>query len=303
MKNFLKFLLVSLLLTFNVFANDVTMVPVTKNSPPLVKSYASGICSIGLNSLGTNCCTGFRIAKDKIMTNFHCLACVHEIFHALVKFTPPMMEPSHFLYSIPSTPQYTEIVKERLKTVGVEVDERFTIPHNDQEFMRLMNRYPELLTKINFKNTIDNTADLEASTYQIEQVLGLNLSLDYAIIQVSNLQDEKTLELNSQTLRPKQKLAIMGHPSIGPYPNKKVYDVSGDCEILNPDYRDTDVRIHVFTHHCSTAPGSSGSPIVDRLNGKVIGIHWGANNERDFRFGIEMKSILKDLESAFKIKL
>lgn len=285
-------------------AADLTMIPVTNNSPNLVKDYASGICSVGINSAGTKCCTGFRIGKNLIMTNFHCLACAHELFFALLKFTPPFMEPTHFLYSIPQTPHYTEVVKEKLRVEsGLQVDERFFIPHNNKQFKQLMNSYQELLTRINFKNTIDNLDSLEMSQYKISEILALNLELDYAVLRVENLKDEKILQLNSQTLVKNQKLAIMGHPSVGPYPNKKVYDASADCKILNPFYENIDVRAHVFTHYCSTAPGSSGSPIVDRLNGKVIGIHWGANEEKDFRYGIEMKSIMKDLSEKWQMRL
>lgn len=281
-----------------------SMIPVTNTSPNLVKDYASGICSIGTNEEGTKCCTGFRIDKDLIMTNFHCLACVHKIFNTLVKKTPRFMEPSQFLYSLPhGDPVFLELVKEEMRASGLNMDyDQFFLPANDTEFRKLMNSYPELLTRINFKNTIDNAIPLIESSYQIKEIVAMNLSLDYSVIRVEKMgTEEKILKLNSQVLVPKQKLAIMGHPSVGPYPNKKVYDVSSDCQVLDPTYDTSNVRIHVFTHHCSTAPGSSGSPIVDRANGKVIGIHWGANDSEDVRFGIEMKSIIRDLQEAWQV--
>lgn len=284
-----------------------SMIPVTKNSPDLVKNYSSGICSIGSNTEGTNCCTGFRIDKNLVMTNFHCLACVHKLFKALQQSTPPMMEPTRFLYSLPGDSAFTNIVKDRLRyELGMDIDyDKFFIPHSDAEFRELMGRYPELLTRINFNNTIDNEIPLNASAYRIVEIMAMNLSLDYAVLRVEGLQDEeKILKLNAQTLLPRQQLAIMGHPSVGPYPNKKVYDISSDCKVINPRYDELgDVRINVFTHHCSTAPGSSGSPIVDRLNGKVIGIHWGASDVKDVRFGIEMKSILRDLAEDWQVRV
>ena len=41
-----------------------------------------------------------------------------------------------------------------------------------------------------------------------------------------------------------------------------------------------------FSHLCSTKEGSSGSPIMNLSNGKIIGIHQGANINHNFNEGI-----------------
>ena len=92
----------------------------------------------------------------------------------------------------------------------------------------------------------------------------------------------------------------MGHPSVGDHPNKKVYDITRSCKVLNPSYDASMQRRNVFSHGCTTAPGSSGSPIIDRETGRVVGLHWGANYDKEIQFGIEMKSIMEDLGMKWK---
>ena len=45
-------------------------------------------------------------------------------------------------------------------------------------------------------------------------------------------------------------------------------------------------RIGKLFHLCSTDKGSSGSPILNINNNKLIGIHRGANNIHEFNKGI-----------------
>jgi hypothetical protein len=294
---------------FSLFFSILTwaeMNPVTKDSNTVIKDYASGVCSIGFKESGTKCCTGFRIADDLIMTNFHCLACVHNIFQALVGETPLLMEPSRFLYSLPkNNPKVMDQAKKYLQSKNIEIDyNTFEIPSNDLEFQKLMNSYPHLFTEINFNNTIDNEAPIEESAYKIKEIMSMNLVLDYSILRVEGMNaSQKTFQLSDQTVFEKQNLTIVGHPSTGKNPHKKVFDESRKCKVIDPVYSLPGVREHIFTHLCETAPGSSGSPIIDRESGTVVGLHWGgqpkkdAFNVRKVNYGIEMKQIILDVAS------
>ena len=54
-------------------------------------------------------------------------------------------------------------------------------------------------------------------------------------------------------------------------------------------------------HLCSTEPGSSGSPILNLSNFKVIGVHKGANYGQDINLGIFFKLIIEDFKRIHPI--
>ena len=57
---------------------------------------------------------------------------------------------------------------------------------------------------------------------------------------------------------------------------------------------------HNITHLCSTDKGSSGSPILNVLTNKLIGIHKGANNNHNFNKGILLIYPFKEFISKIK---
>ena len=59
------------------------------------------------------------------------------------------------------------------------------------------------------------------------------------------------------------------------YPNEK--NISVSYGILNEIYDDKEYE---FQHYCTTYEGSSGSPILDILNNKIIGIHKGGMGKK-----------------------
>ena len=60
------------------------------------------------------------------------------------------------------------------------------------------------------------------------------------------------------------------------------------------------VNNHNITHLCSTDKGSSGSPILNLLTNKLIGIHKGANNNHNFNKGILLIYPFKGFISKIK---
>lgn len=300
----MKIFLLSLVLTIfisPVYAGKrLSMQPVGNSSPSEIKKLASGVCSIGKTETGSGCCTGFRIGPNKIMTNFHCLACVNKVYDKLVQNTPMMMRPSTYVYSLGSANRkYREklikIANEDLefRELNLNADD---IPRNNAELKSLLNRFPEKMNFINFESYLGNNV-LDKTALNIVSIDEANDRLDYAILTVEGIDPSKeTFEIKDSGIEKSNKLLIIGHPHGGPNPDKKSYDLTAKCKVISP-YFDSGSRDYVFSHGCDTLPGNSGSPLIERSSGKVIGIHWGKNNEYSMNLGIDMFGIVSDMSS------
>ena len=84
------------------------------------------------------------------------------------------------------------------------------------------------------------------------------------------------------------------------YLNESIYimhypdeNLSVSYGILNNIFID-EINKFKFSHLCSTKEGSSGSPIMNLSNGKIIGIHQGSNINHNFNEGIFLNYPLKD---------
>jgi V8-like Glu-specific endopeptidase len=118
-----------------------------------------------------------------------------------------------------------------------------------------------------------------------------------AILEVDGIpSNKKSLTLSKRKVYKNLRLGIIGHPHGGPQPDKKSFDITDNCKVINTDF-DSSNREKVFTHHCDTLPGNSGSPIFDFNTGEVIGLHWGSNDALDVNLAIKMNEIIiKHLE-------
>ena len=59
---------------------------------------------------------------------------------------------------------------------------------------------------------------------------------------------------------------------------------------------------HKIIHYCSTEVGSSGSPILNLKNKKVVGIHYGSNREQNCNYGTLLNNPIIDFTNKFKNK-
>ena len=57
-----------------------------------------------------------------------------------------------------------------------------------------------------------------------------------------------------------------------------------------------------FKHFCSTEFGSSGSPILNLINNKVIGIH-SKRGSKEFNIGLFVYESIKDFINKYNIKI
>ena len=62
-------------------------------------------------------------------------------------------------------------------------------------------------------------------------------------------------------------------------------------------------KIHEYeiSHKCITDSGSSGGPILNKLNNKIIGIHRGCYNRRNYNFGTLLKYPLNELSKKNEV--
>ena len=62
-------------------------------------------------------------------------------------------------------------------------------------------------------------------------------------------------------------------------------------------------KIHEYeiSHKCITDSGSSGGPILNKLNNKIIGIHRGCYNRKNYNFGTLLKYPLNELSKKNEV--
>jgi V8-like Glu-specific endopeptidase len=124
-----------------------------------------------------------------------------------------------------------------------------------------------------------------------------NDKYDITIIEIKNSDninvnylelDEKIFEDNSELYYENKSIYILH------YPNQDKSSVSYGItkKIENGE----------INHLCSTQPGSSGSPILDLNNNKVIGIHKGSLKEKNINLGTLLRKPLEQFYKEMTIK-
>ena len=117
-----------------------------------------------------------------------------------------------------------------------------------------------------------------------------NKILDVSIIEIKEKEDqiEDFLELddNIKSCLQMDENQISGYLT-NAYSNKSIYILNyQEGENIKVSYGPSpELSITKIKHKCSTKEGSSGSPILLSSNGKVIGIHYGYPNNRNYNEG------------------
>lgn len=139
--------------------------------------------------------------------------------------------------------------------------------------------------------------------FKCEQVLNQNEQFDYALYQVSRLDDVKgskskrlraeggVIPLWAGSIKVGQPLVVAGHPQA----RTKEIDRSKDCKMKTIETEELGGRTTI-RHTCDTEGGSSGSPVMDRKTGYAVALHWGG--EVGFNMAIPMSLIIQDLEET-----
>jgi len=141
-----------------------------------------------------------------------------------------------------------------------------------------------------------NAAD--QAIFKAIEVLAKSEHFDFAIYRVErkdlNAIDFPIAVLSKQQLEMSMQLLVPGHPAA----RTKEIDVSNACVLSRADSFDMHDRLNI-QHQCDTEGGSSGSPIMDRQTGHVIGIHWGGSGGGPSNHGIPMTAILQEVETNY----
>lgn len=128
-------------------------------------------------------------------------------------------------------------------------------------------------------------------TFQIEKVLHIaeNDEPDIALLKVKRLSLQGNnlpmgLEVAAYEVNAKDPVATIGYPANCSMYNKKEWDpiFNGiyDVKRLAPGIiYPSSAASFIYMHDCSTWYGNSGSPIMDLVTGKVVGIHYAGSNE------------------------
>jgi V8-like Glu-specific endopeptidase len=214
---------------------------VLTNRNPQIDELSNGVCAV-LNSNGKGCCTGFFIAKDIVMTNYHCLSCAHKI------------------------------ADDDTSVEGTTDD--FEIINSDPDFFSKI--------KIQLKTEENATGFVEEEVKITKLLAGQkNLDFLILKVEAPKNKAVSVNVLSDTPLSLFQKLATVGYPASSPFPGEKVFDETQECKVSKTNIERTGARYDSsFGHQCDTNPGSSGSPIFDHYTGKVVGLHWGGGAKK-----------------------
>ena len=148
------------------------------------------------------------------------------------------------------------------------------------------------------KLTFDDDKLIKMITLDESRITYTNDELDITIIEIDpdldNIYvnnflsiDENILFENSNQIYCQKAIYILQYPK-----GKKLsYSLGIVKMILNNE----------IEHLCSTENGSSGSPILNLANFKVIGVHRAADYKQDVNIGISFKYILEDFKKKYPI--
>lgn len=221
-----------------------------------VNSLSNGVCRVA-DVNGEGCCTGFFIAENLVMTNYHCLSCAHP---------QASDDPSMDNYFI-------RIANARSQT-------QLPLTTNDLDKINLS---PEKFSSI----TMEIKTEAESLSFQnqdikIKKLLAGNKGLDFLVMEVERPRNKniRVLQLSDMRLSVTQELITIGYPGSSPFPGQKVYDKTEECRVSESYIMHIGGRYDNFGHQCDTNPGSSGSPMFDRLTGRVVGLHWAGGARR-----------------------
>ncbi|MDC1174408.1 serine protease [Bacteriovoracaceae bacterium] len=87
-------------------------------------------------------------------------------------------------------------------------------------------------------------------------------------------------------------LVTFGHGEVNNPSYKLTYDDSSDCKVLSQTNRFRSVlkeddplkhKIPSFATGCDISRGDSGSPVIDKSNGTLLGIIWGTRNKKPLK--------------------
>ena len=176
----------------------------------------------------------------------------------------------------------------------------FCIPFGLEETLKVLITNNYILTEndITPGKTIRFSTDDDKYFYEIlideSRLVYINHDYDISIIQLKekdNLDkisffeiDEQIFENNSRDKFRNKEIYLLHYPK-----GQKINYSSGFIKQIIEDKDE-------INHSCNTDIGSSGGPIINTKNFKVIGIHKGASNKGNYNIGTFLQKTLEDFK-------
>ena len=157
---------------------------------------------------------------------------------------------------------------------------------------------------IKIGKTIEYSLDNDKIKYSIKiddsRILYTNNNFDFTIIQLRKKEYpdvDSLLEIDEGILKKKQ-IKHLNKTSIIllHYPNGKTANVSfGKIKGIDED-------TYTIHHNCGSEKGSSGGPLINNINMKLIGIHKDNEPNTNFNLGIYVKPVTEYFFNDVKLK-
>src|SRR6266568_3483206 len=107
------------------------------------------------------------------------------------------------------------------------------------------------------------------TTFRVSKLEAVDSPLDYALVRLVKAPTGfGRVTLGSVTVTDGQALVIIEHPA-GEYKQASI----DDCKVRTASRAGVTAALTDFGHLCDTLGGSSGSPVLDRQTGRVVGLH------------------------------
>lgn len=216
------------------------MKTVSSSSKLKIQRLGDSVCKIA-DKNGRGCCTGFFVAPDIVMTNHHCIQCVHD--------SPRKEEnlgsnPLSHLSAIFRAPKPTEF-------------------RSFEELNKRASGFNDI--------KVETQSSPGHENIKVHKILAGSKNLDYILLKVSKPKNKVTIAtLSTSDVKMEQKLISVSYPQVGQLAGLKVFDDTDECTVYRPFIY---TAPNGFAHQCDTEPGSSGSPVFDRATSKVVGLH------------------------------
>ena len=150
------------------------------------------------------------------------------------------------------------------------------------EILQHDNGYCSSMT-ISVSHYVDGQAD-SSSTYRCKKIHLATQSHDVAIVEIEVEANVEPLKIGSAATAGME-ILVVGHPN-GNAKTIVESEANAFCKLRDisfpdgknarnaPEPRYGPKYEHSIEHNCDTLGGSSGSPVIDRQSGTVVGLHW-----------------------------
>ncbi len=142
--------------------------------------------------------------------------------------------------------------------------------------------------------TFDYTAAAKGLHYSVAELIHPSpetQEFDYAILRLNDREDAPLTDRGHLQLDPHTPLTTQTSLYIIQHPLGQPQQSAGDY------FAEFSATPGEILYKTPTEPGTSGAPVFNQLDWKVVALHKGENKDAPFREGVHIKAVLEDLKS------